>query len=78
MSHINTGKIRKWTAAPENEHPQSEPTKPNHYKTNSGNQAWDLMRDFGTHEELVGFLKLNIIKYLQRYNKKTEKTLQYA
>ena len=40
-----------------------------HYKE-MGMQPWDVMEAVLTHEEFVGFLKGNIIKYSMRQGKK--------
>jgi len=40
-----------------------------HYKE-MGMQPWDVMAAVLTHEEFVGFLKGNIIKYAMRQGKK--------
>lgn len=40
-----------------------------HYK-DMAVQPWDVMQDVLTHEEFVGFLKGNVIKYSMRQGKK--------
>lgn len=40
-----------------------------HYKE-MGMQPWDVMEAVLTHEEFVGFLKGNVIKYAMRQGKK--------
>jgi len=40
-----------------------------HYK-DMGVQPWDVMQSVLTHEEFVGFLKGNIIKYAMRQGRK--------
>jgi hypothetical protein len=55
----------------------------NHYKK-MGMQPWDVMESVLTHEEFVGFLKGNVIKYALRNGCKAnstddvEKALHYA
>lgn len=46
-----------------------EVKKPQHYDKN-GKQVWDIMKDLSTEEEYVGYLKLNVVKYLSRYKDK--------
>jgi hypothetical protein len=41
----------------------------NHYKE-MGVQPWEVMQAVLTHEELIGFLKGNIIKYAMRQGTK--------
>ena len=40
-----------------------------HYKT-MGMQPWEVMESVLTHEEFIGFLKGNIIKYAMRNGRK--------
>lgn len=40
-----------------------------HYKE-MGVQPWDVMESVLTHEEFIGFLKGNVIKYAMRQGKK--------
>lgn len=40
-----------------------------HYKE-MGVQPWDVMESVLTHEEFVGFLKGNVVKYSMRQGKK--------
>ena len=48
----------------------NDPTNPQHYVSESGKQLWNSMEEQFTHEEFIGYLKGNIWKYTQRYNKK--------
>lgn len=43
--------------------------EPAHYKAND-KQLWDVMKDMVPPDQYVGYLKLNIIKYLHRYKDK--------
>ena len=49
---------------------QEDPVKnPSHYDK-GGKQVWDIMKDLSTEEEYIGYLKLNVVKYLSRYKDK--------
>lgn len=50
---------------------QSDKINPDHYKF-GGIETIDYLKAKMTPEELVGYLKGNIIKYLSRANKKNE------
>jgi hypothetical protein len=56
----------------ENMNGKSDPVNPSHYKQ-GGKQLWDTMKDLASSEEYIGYLKLNVIKYLHRYKKKNGK-----
>ena len=43
---------------------------PSHYHAENGKQLWDVMPDMATKEEFLGYCKLNVVKYVGRYNKK--------
>jgi hypothetical protein len=52
---------------------------PSHYQAENGKQLWDTMQDLATNEEYVGYLKLNITKYLYCYRGKGgEESLEKA
>ena len=52
------------------EHPRKDAINPEHYKTNSGLEAIEVMEAFSTLEEFRGHLKLTAMKYLMRLGKK--------
>jgi hypothetical protein len=47
-----------------------EVTNPKHYQAQGGKQLWDVMQDLVPREQYIGYLKLNITKYLHRYRDK--------
>lgn len=52
-------------------HNPADTIGPTHYKT-MGIEPWEVMRHVLTHEEFVGFLKGNIIKYAMRDGRKVD------
>lgn len=44
--------------------------KPNHYQGNYGMEAIDVVKNFMTEEQLLGFYLGNTLKYLLRHQKK--------
>lgn len=46
---------------------------PNHYKLKSGRESIEILREVLTEDELKGFYKGNILKYLIRHEKKNGK-----
>lgn len=45
---------------------------PSHYNT-TGKETIEIMKEISTHEEFVGFLKNNVVKYVHRYRNKNGK-----
>lgn len=52
---------------------EEEVDRPQRYDV-GGKQLWDTMQDLVPKDEYVGYLKLNITKYLVRYRQKNGKT----
>lgn len=46
---------------------------PNHYKLKSGRESIEILREVLTEDELKGFYKGNILKYILRHEKKNGK-----
>lgn len=62
---------------------EATPVDPAHYTAENGRQLWHVMPDMGTKEEFLGYCKFNVIKYVNRYNKKNgiedlRKAIKYA
>lgn len=51
---------------------KKDAVNPGHYQQ-EGKQLWDIMQDLVSREEYLGYLKLNICKYLYRYKNKNGK-----
>lgn len=49
---------------------KEDPVSPSHYKGKGGMELMDVVEAFFTHEELVGALKFNVLKYTVRFEKK--------
>jgi len=50
--------------------------KEEHYELWPGTEAWDIMKVTMTYEELIGFLKGNILKYQLRLGKKKGESIE--
>lgn len=50
--------------------PLESPRIPPYHYRKGGMELWDIIREFLTHEEFVGHLKGNILKYTYRYKSK--------
>lgn len=63
-----------WESVEISERPKEKVDHPEHYRLSNGAEAIDIMESVLSPEELTGFLKGNVLKYVIRHGKKDGQT----